>query len=77
MLFKLIEYFFFFYLAYALLKNVFAMFSGSSRQTQGGSAPQDAYRKKEGEIHVEHVPDKDRPTHEGDGEYISYTEVKE
>ena len=83
-MFRILEIFFFIWLAYTIMKNIGSWFSSSSsgrnQGTDFNSSQQQYKNTKEGEIHVEHVPDKKNPsgTHPTeDAEYIPFDEVKE
>jgi hypothetical protein len=76
-MFRLIELFFFFYLGYVLLKNLVGLFIAPKKPGNFAGQQQNTTYKKEGKIHVDHIPEKKSSSHEDDGEYIPYKEIKE
>ncbi len=82
-MFRILELFFFIYLGYIVLKNISALFSGTSNKSNG---PHDYNRgeftgRREGEINIEKVPEKDKPIQHhqdaNDSEYIDFKEIKD
>ena len=76
---RLFEYLIFFWLGYTVLKSLFRLFIRPPQQAQGGdnSGPQRSYRKP-GEMHIDHIPDSPKSSsHDDDGEYIPYKEIKD
>ena len=80
---RIFEILFFIYLGYLILKNVLGIFVSKPRPQDPYQQAYEQSRRKEGEIHVDHVPEKQKPStphapHSSeDSEYIPFDEVKE